>query len=372
MELFRRHSGITRQVGPPRHAKRGEGVGGEGRSSGPGTRARSSRGCWHATTERRRARLVAVAAILLLLAIGCAPSKTREAIDQLREQPLDPDIEQLRKTDPKLVTYKEVARIATGFENPRGVAVGVGGVYVAGDRAVAQFDFNGKRKGLQALPAEPQCLAVDPNGKAYVAADDRVMVVDGSHVQSWPSYGPKAVFSSIVVGPAGAWVADAGNRVVVRYALDGRVVGTLGKRDPKTNYPGLIVPSPHLDVALDSLGNLVVTNPGTHRVETHSPDGNLLSAWGKESMEIDGFCGCCNPTDIALLADNSVVTAEKGLLRVKRYSTKGEFVGVVAGAESFNETISSLDLAVFQDRVYVLDPFDKVVRVYASKSGGKP
>ena len=309
---------------------------------------------------------------MLILAVGCSSPSARRAIDQVREQPVDPDLEALRQTDPKLVFYQEVGRIATGFKQPRGVAVGTGGIYVAGDKAVAQFGFDGKRKGLQPLPAEPQCLAVDAAGTAYAAANDRIMVIQGSHVQAWPSYGPKAVFTSVAVGPDSVWVADAGNRIIVRFSPAGQVVGTFGKRDSKSQYPGLIVPSPHLDIAIDPRGNLIVTNPGTHRVETHAPDGPMLSSWGKESPRIDGFCGCCNPTDIALLSDSSVVTAEKGLLRVKVYDAKGDFKGVVVGAESFNETITGLDLAVFQDRVYVLDSFDKVVRVYASKSVGRP
>jgi hypothetical protein len=140
----------------------------------------------------------------------------------------------------------------------------------------------------------------------------------------------------------------------------------------KVDYVGLIVPSPHLDVAIAPDGNVMNSNPGEHRVETHSPDGKMLSKWGKESMDIDGFCGCCNPTDFALLPDGSVVTSEKGLLRVKIYDSAGVFKEVVAGAESFNETITALDLAAYLDRIYVLDPFNKVVRIYASKTRAKP
>jgi hypothetical protein len=157
---------------------------------------------------------------------GCAPSKTRDAIEQVREQPLDPDLEGLRKTDPKHVSFEEVGRIATGFSQPRGVAVGPGGVYVVGDKAVAQFDFDGKARGTQSLPAEPHCISVTDQGVAYIGAIDHVMVVEGSHVQNWASRGPEASFTSIAAGKDAVWVADAGNRRIVRYSLDGQVANT--------------------------------------------------------------------------------------------------------------------------------------------------
>ncbi len=50
-------------------------------------------------------------------------------------------------------------------------------------------------------------------------------------------------------------------------------------------------------------------------------------------MAIDGFCGCCNPTNFALLPDGGIVTSEKGLNRIKIYGAHGGLQGVVAGPE---------------------------------------
>ena len=98
---------------------------------------------------------------------------------------------------------------------------------------------------------------------------------------------------------------------------------------------GLVAPSPHLDVAAAPDGTAWVTNPGRHRLEHYSADGQLLRTWGKASAAIAGFTGCCNPTDIAVLPDGRLVTAEKGIPRVKIYKTNGTFESVVAGPESF-------------------------------------
>ena len=312
-------------------------------------------------------------ALLLALAVGgCTPAKTRQAIAQLQDQPLDPDLDALKKTDPMLILYTESGRIQTGFKEVRGIAAGSRGIYAVGDKAVYLFSPEGKLLGATNLPDAPQCVAVDAAGKAFIGANDHVMVVGPAGTAAWSSLGANALITSIAVGKDSVWVADAGNRLVDRFSLDGRFLGSFGKRDSATGYPGLIVPSPHLDVAATASGNVLATNPGTHRVETHAPDGKMLSAWGRESPDIDGFCGCCNPTDIALFPDGSVVTSEKGLPRVKVYSSAGKFVGVVASADTFNENTNAISLAVRDGRVYVLDPFNKVIRVYMSKQGVKP
>ena len=85
-------------------------------------------------------------------------------------------------------------------------------------------------------------------------------------------------------------------------------------------------------------------------------------------MNIDGFGGCCNPSHIAILGDGSFVTSEKGIPRVKIHNRLGELVGVVAPSEQFDENTVGLDLAFdSQDRIYVLDPKRKAIRIFIKK-----
>ncbi len=139
--------------------------------------------------------------------------------------------------------------------------------------------------------------------------------------------------------------------------------------------PGFIVPSPFLDVLIHRDGLLRVNNPGRHRVEAYTFDGDLEAAWGKPTAGIEGFCGCCNPIAIAALADGRLVTCEKGIPRVKIYSAAGDFESVVAGAESFPENAHActdlndcihggIDAAVDSGgRIYILDIVTSDVRV---------
>ena len=160
-----------------------------------------------------------------------------------------------------------------------------------------------------------------------------------------------------------------------------KLLGQIGRRDPSCNIPGFVVPSPYFDVAIAPDGLLRVANPGMHQIEAFTFDGHLELSWGKRGLGIEALCGCCNPSNIAILSDGRIVTAEKGLPRVKVYSATGEFECVVVGtsvlapnpamlSECCDEhTLHPVDLAVdSRDRILVLDPLAGSVRIFVRKS----
>jgi DNA-binding beta-propeller fold protein YncE len=282
------------------------------------------------------------------------------------------DLAALRKVDPRLVIYREVGRIETGFAQARGVAVCPdGSVIVVGDAEARVFGAEGTRKSVVATGGSPACVAVAPDGTVVVGYTDHVELFDakGARIAAWPSLGERARITAVAANDREVWVGDAGNRIAIGYDRTGRKIGRVGAKDAAAHYAGLVLPSPHLDVALTSDGHVIVNNPGEHRIETHSRDGKMLTSWGQESNEIEGFCGCCNPTDFAILPDGRFVTSEKGLPRVKLYNARGDFDGVVAAPDAFDDSVVGLDLAAGRDgRIYVLDPKTKTVRIFATKA----
>jgi sugar lactone lactonase YvrE len=284
----------------------------------------------------------------------------------------DYDLKAYRKTDPKLLAYKEEAPIPTGFAINRGLAVGKGDLlYVAGDATVRIFDKDGNQNGEFADGMEPRGLAVASDGSLYVAMKDHVEVCASEgdlHRRSWERLGPKALLTSIAVGDKDVFVADAGNRIVIRYDRSGKKLGEIGRKDAAKNIPGFLIPSPYFDLAIAPDGLLRVVNPGHHRIEAYTFDGDLETSWGTPATTIEGFSGCCNPTHIAILPDGRFVTSEKGLARVKVYDSQGKFQCVVAGCEAFTEDTILADLTVdSKGRVLVLDPVKKAVRVFVKK-----
>ncbi len=301
------------------------------------------------------------------------------------EKQLNPfayDVERFRKTDPKLIQYKQVGRFACPHPEPRRIALGPEErLYVAARKGVDVLDHAGARLDDISLPEPARCVAVGPDGIIYIGLRDHIEVFDrkGQRLATWESPGKRTWLTGLAVGENDVFAADAGNRVVLRYDKSGKVAGRIGGKDKERNIPGLVVPSPYLDVALARDGLLRVNNPGRHRVEAYTPGGDLELYWGKPSAAIEGFCGCCNPVGLALLPDGSCVTCEKGLPRVKVYSAEGVFACVVAGAESFPDncrtgdlsdcTTGGLDAAVdAQGRIYILDLAAADVRVMKRKA----
>jgi hypothetical protein len=308
-------------------------------------------------------------------------------------------LEQLAKIDPNLILYKESTRpINTGFKTTHAVAVDSKvSIYVAGDNAIRVFEDSGKLLNEIELSGAPRCLAVESlytangasdNLKIYVTMMEHVEIYNGRGklLSRWQSLGDDAVLTGIAVSKNDVFVADAGNRVILRYDKTGKIIKRIGRKDEDRNIPGFVIPSPYFDVAVGRDGLLRVTNPGIHKIEAYTFEGDLEFSWGEFSSGVKGFCGCCNPVNFAILqgyspsgADDSFITCEKGLTRVKIYDPEGVFVGVVAGPEQLIEggeveicdtpaecQFGGFDVAVdMNGRVFILDTIKNIVRIFS-------
>jgi len=308
------------------------------------------------------------------------------------------DLEQLGKIDPNLILYEESAPpIDTEFEATHAVAVDSNGyIYVAGDNAIRVFEENGNLLNEIELSEAPRSLAVesaDANNasdslKIYVTMKNHVEIYNGQgrRLARWWDLGDDAVLTGIAVSKNNVFVADAGNRIVLRYDTTGTIINRIGQKDADRNIPGFVIPSPYFDLAVGRDGLLRVVNPGIHKIEAYTFEGDLEFSWGEFSSGVKGFCGCCNPVNFAILhgadpsgADDSFVTCEKGLTRIKIYDPQGAFVGVVAGPEQLVEggkveicdtpakcRLGGFDVAVDANgRVFVLDTIKNIVRIFS-------
>lgn len=297
------------------------------------------------------------------------------------------DIAKLAYIDPNLIAYEESARpIGTGFTAAKSIAVDAeGSIYVAGDGSVRKFSPSGALLDTINLGETPGCLTVAADGTIFVGLRDHVEIYDAQGLPwaSWRSLGSDAILTSIAVLENDVFVADAGNRVVIRYDRGGNIVNRIGKKDPERNVPGFVIPSAYFDLALSGDGLLRVVNPGKNRVDAYTFEGEFEFSWGRHSVEVDGFCGCCNPVNIAVLPGGGFVTCEKGLVRVKIYDSDGEFQSVVASPAQLVRDgdvrvcdlpeecqAGGFDVAVDSaGRVYVLDTIKNVVRVFTRMKG---
>jgi hypothetical protein len=290
------------------------------------------------------------------------------------------DISQYAKIDPALILYRQAEpAIVTGLKSAKAIAVR-DDIYIAGDKDIVVMDKAGGVKRKIALDAEPTSLAVKDEGVIVAGLGDTLAIINtdskGKQLR-WKVGGAKARLTSIVLSAEMIFAADAVNGLIYEYDWMGKLIRTIGGGVGENKF---VIPSPYFDIAMAPDGLLRVVDPGRHLIVAYTVNGDREWVWGAATPAIEGFSGCCNPVNFAMLADGSFVMAEKGLVRVKIYDAEGKFIGVVAGPQQLEWTEQQVctspeqcqskgfDVAVdAAGRIYVLDTVKNAVRIFEKK-----
>jgi hypothetical protein len=116
--------------------------------------------------------------------------------------------------------------------------------------------------------------------------------------------------------------------------------------------------------------DLLVAENTKHRFARYDRDGKEIGAWGKRGTgnELDCFGGCCNPMNVCSTGAGDIFTAESEGI-IKRFSSKGDFLGVVATA-ALSGGCKNVAVAVTrdEDRMYFLDLPGSRVLVFGKKT----
>jgi sugar lactone lactonase YvrE len=290
---------------------------------------------------------------------------------QEQTNPFEYNIDFYKQNDAHLNDYNEINGIKAPYQTLSAVAIGPGDrIYLAGDLAYTIYNRRLQMESSVTCGEQVTAMAVDRNEDVYLGMTNHIGIFsnEGKSTSRWTDFPEKSMITSLALTPKSAFVADAGNFVVLEYNKNGILQRRIGEKDARREIPGFIIPSPFFDLAIDPDGYLWVVDPGRLSLENYTPEGDLRSKWGEPGMDIARFCGCCNPSHIAILDEGSFVTAEKGIARVKVYNRLGQLVSVVAGPDQFTEGTVGLDLAVdSQNRIYVLDPKRRLVRIFEKK-----
>ncbi len=316
-------------------------------------------------------KIIIISAIILLLTLVAFMVIDFFFSKPESRNPYEFELNKVRTGDTSLAAYTETGQFKTTLEEIHGLATDNSGkIYVSGIDDVEIFDASGEVATKFKINDTSQSIAISENGNIFLGIRDHIEIWNksGKQLSKWPSFGPEAVITSIAVKGNDVFVADAGQKVVYRCDLKGNLINKIGLKDPATGVPGFIIPSPYFDLGISADGNLWVVNPGRHSFEKYSFDGALLTSWAKASMAMEGFCGCCNPSNFAFLNDSLFVTSEKGIERVKIYNTSGDFLAIVATPDQFEAGTKGLDLAVDKkNRILVLDPVKLMIRIFEPK-----
>lgn len=291
------------------------------------------------------------------------------------------DVSKYEAVEEGAIRYVETQRLPVELEEPYGLAVaGDGRLLVVGDTGLLILDAAGRKLARRELPFRPYCVAAAADGVICLGVQNRVatLATPESEPAYWDTLGENVLLTSVAVNEQYVYAADAVNARVVQYDRSGRLLREFGGPNDPENPRRFIVPSPYFDIAFDSMGSLWITNPGKLGVENYRGNGELLSTWHKPGMGLDAFAGCCNPAQIAFKRGTVLVSAEKGLNRVKTFAADRSFAGVVAAPEAIQAGWSDAgnvyarapirDLAVdADDRILVLHGPLQCILVYEER-----
>jgi len=292
--------------------------------------------------------------------------------DRRGANPYALEVDEFLEVDEELIGYRETRNYALGGFTANAICHHKGSLVLVGDSLLLVLGTDGTREDYFNIPAGSTCVLADDDAY-YVGYQAGVMKFDraGKLLGSWPGLGERAVVTSLARKDDRVFVADAGNRRIVIFSTGGEMLGEFeGKAVTEVGH-GFIIPSPNFEVAVNSYGELWVVNPGKHAIENYSDDGRMRGFWQSSSMKVEGFSGCCNPAELAVMEDGSFVTSEKGVVRIKIYDQSGKMLTVVAPPALFKEEGKAPEVCVdAEKRVYALDFDRNMVRIFEPRQDG--
>ena len=126
------------------------------------------------------------------------------------------------------------------------------------------------------------------------------------------------------------WTTDTGTHLVLRFSQAGRVTMVLGLRGKSgtgwfdRDYNLTLFDQP-TDVALDSEGNIYVTDRGNARVVKFNAKGQALAHWGRQGDAPGEFNF---PHSIRIDPHNRIYVADRENRRIQVFGTDGELLEI--------------------------------------------
>ncbi len=283
------------------------------------------------------------------------------------------------------VQAKEVPTLDVVGEIKAGAQAICGGdknfVYAANGTEVTKYDSKGEKSKSWPLPSTisgVEGVAVDETGVIFVGgkiegglgvirlADTETKAVEAS----WKLEGAQGL-TGMKARKGNVYVADSKGRCIrVLDTKTGKIKFIGADKNGRTN--GMLATCCGiLDFDINKKGQLVIANLGQFRVTTCSATGTGPSAWGEGGTKRpEQFCGCCNPVSVAVMPDESIVTAEKTIPRVKVYAPGGRKLLAMTSEDSMPKGCGALPVVTdAEGDIYML--FSGTVKVFRLPDSAK-
>ncbi len=225
-------------------------------------------------------------------------------------------------------------------------------------------------KATWQMPFKPQAVAVRADGCCIVTSATKVALVDrDGRVRKTADLPVTGGYSR---SPSAAAIKD--NIFVCSRTSTSFSIFRFNKdlADCKEIVTGMRGCCGCLDIGTDGK-DLYVAENARHHVIRFDVEGKKLGELGRHAPgTLDGYGGCCEPKNICFGPASSIYTAESSLFRVKRWSPDGKCT-LVALVDSPNLGCVQLAIATNKDgsQVYLLDSPANTIHVLTGPPLGK-
>lgn len=243
--------------------------------------------------------------------------------------------------------YTAGAVISSRFSTAlRGLAVdGERRLYAAGDASLHVVTADGVLERQLKTSAPPWCVAVDRRGRVFAGEEGQIEVFDpsGRLLATWRHGQRLGRVTAIGFVGDDVLAGDALGRAIRRFDADGAFLNDIGAAN---RMQGFLIPNGIVQFGVDeATGTIHAANPGKHRVEQYTRNGELLGHIGRfDGNDPAGFGGCCNPTNVTVSGSRVFVT-EKAGPRAKAYELDGRLAAVIADTP-FDPNCKNMAIAV--------------------------
>jgi hypothetical protein len=231
-------------------------------------------------------------------------------------------------------------------------------IILAGDSFIACY--NEKHEMIWKLNTPKAVTALSSTGDTVFASTRETiyLVFEGKIIDEYGPYDDNSLITGISSNRSFISIADAGNKLIFVISKTGELKSIIGQKGKR-----FVIPSPYFDVAITEDNRIIAANTGELKVEIRTFDDKIVSSFGESGTAPGSFCGCCNPSHIAVFQDG-IITAEKGINRIKMLSHEGEFKGYVSSVNNFRSSVP-LDLAVSgSGKVYAANPANSQLYIF--------
>ena len=253
-----------------------------------------------------------------------------------------------------------------------GIAVGPGDSILAlGDGDVRTFGPDGKLLRRWKAPDGAMAIAAGPDGRILLGRPGRVESFDASGAAlggfDTGAPGRPAAVTALKAQGGEILAADGSARLIRRHDAAGKPLGEIGTQNFTKCF---ILPNRSLDFGILPDGTVIAGDSGRHLVTAWARDGAPRGSFGKFGMRDPAdFTGCCNPVNIAMGPEGTIITGEKAPARVKVYAQGSRLLALI-GPENFDQSNSALPVACDgKGRIIAADPARREIRVFARTDG---